>query len=68
MSLSTALSELALQHRLSWSEVEALLQLAKSDVEQAVRDVEFDAVWNERFLATNRVMATYESLKPRGLA
>jgi hypothetical protein len=38
MSLATSLAELGLAHRLSWEEVERLLQLAQADVDQALDD------------------------------
>jgi hypothetical protein len=60
MSLATALTELALDRRLTWTEVEHLLEAAQRDVDQAVADVEFDAWWNGHILATRERMATVE--------
>ncbi len=68
MSMGTALTELGLQHRLSWQEVEQLLDQAGADIDQAVHDVEFDAWWNGHVMATDRVRAVYEALAPRGVA
>jgi hypothetical protein len=70
MSLATALSELALDRRLSWEEVERLLELANADTERAVADVEFDAWWNGHVVWTRQRMAVFETvgklLRPQG--
>jgi hypothetical protein len=62
VSLATALTELGLQRRLTWQEVEQLLHQVDVDVDQAVADVEFDAWWNGHILATRQRTAAIESL------
>lgn len=66
MTLASALTELGLQHRLTWQEVEQLLRKAGADLDQAVADVEFDAWWNGHILATRWRVALIERLDPRG--
>jgi hypothetical protein len=65
VSLTAALTELALDHRLTWLEVEQLTEIATSDAQRAIADVEFDAWWNGHQFASRRVVVAYDALGPR---
>src|SRR2546428_10393805 len=60
VSLRTTLTGLALDRVLSWQQVEELLDDAEADIEQLIRDVEFDAWWNGHIVWTRQRMAAYE--------
>lgn len=64
-SLATALTGLALARRLTWHEVEGLLQVAEADTAQALRDQEFDAWWGGHIMNTRRLQDIYALLEPR---
>lgn len=69
MRMSTRLLELGLSRRLTWEEIADVQADHEADltatVDRAVADVEFTCWWNGSRLATNRVMAIYESLGGR---
>lgn len=58
-SLQEALERLALAKRLSYREVERLLELAAGDIEVAIAEAQLEASWD---LAEKRVLAAYQSL------
>jgi hypothetical protein len=65
VTLATALAQFARARVLNWTQVERLLELAQTDVDQAVADVEFEDWWLGRPLQTARYRAIWELLAQR---